>query len=222
MPAPALSQALVSDATKVSRAVEFVVLFAGPPLLLYFRVLPNWPIPILLLVAAAVYLWLHRDSEFDRRELFRWPSLRQVFKIGLRNVGIGVLLCGGLLVWRPDLLFSFPQRSPVLWAFVMVLYPLLSAYPQELIYRAFLFHRYKALFGSTFKTALASAFVFGFVHIVFGNWLSVVLSLAGGVILCRTYLRTGSLVLAAIDHAMLGDIVFTVGLGQFFFHGARG
>jgi hypothetical protein len=38
---------------------------------------------------------------------------------------------------------------------------------------------------------LASALTFGFVHIIYGNWVSVGLSAIGGVLFSITYIQTG-------------------------------
>jgi len=103
----------------------------------------------------------------------------------------------------------------------MLLYPLLSVYPQELIYRAFCFHRYQPLFGSGWVMVLVSALAFGFVHIIFGNWLAVGLCVIGGFLFALTYESSGSLLLACLDHAIFGNFIFTVGLGRFFYHGSR-
>jgi len=103
----------------------------------------------------------------------------------------------------------------------MLLYPLLSVYPQELLYRAFFFHRYQPLFGSGWRMLLASAFAFGFAHVILGNWISVVLCLIGGLLFALTCQHSGSLLLTCLDHALFGNFIFTVGLGQFFYHGWR-
>jgi membrane protease YdiL (CAAX protease family) len=127
----------------------------------------------------------------------------------------------GVWVFMPERLFSFVRRAPLFWAVVMVLYPLLSVYPQEVFFRAFFFHRYRRLFGQGVATVIASAVLFGFVHIVFGHWISILLSGAGGFLFARTYFHSGSLALACIEHALYGNFIFTIGLGEFFYHGAR-
>jgi membrane protease YdiL (CAAX protease family) len=103
----------------------------------------------------------------------------------------------------------------------MLLYPLVSVYPQELIYRVFFFHRYAPLFGSGLLMIAASALAFGFVHIIFGNWLAVVLCIIGGFLFSLTYQHSGSLLFTCLDHAIFGNFIFTIGLGQFFYHGSR-
>lgn len=202
-------------------ALEFSVVFVGFPLLIYFRVLPNYPIPYLLGASLGAYLVLRLDPglHFGRPT---WSMLRPyIGPLLLRDAVFVVLLAIAVWVFRPDLLFSMIKRSPILWVVIMVLYPLLSVYPQELLYRAYFFHRYEALFGSGWGMLLASAVAFGFVHIIFGNWLAVALCVMGGLLFSLTYQSSGSLVLTCLDHAIFGNFIFTIGLGRFFYHGTR-
>jgi len=64
--------------------------------------------------------------------------------------------------------------------------PLVSVYPQELLYRAFFLHRYQPLFGRGWGMLLASAMAFGFVHIIFRNSLAVALCVIGGFLFSLT------------------------------------
>ncbi|MGW0179808.1 CPBP family intramembrane glutamic endopeptidase [Nocardia sp. NPDC003345] len=130
------------------------------------------------------------------------------------------LLTGGVALTDRDNLFDLPRRHPGLWCAVMVLYPVLSVYPQELIFRSFLFHRYAPVFGTGTGLVAASSAAFGYVHIIFGSWVSVVLSTAGGWIFARRYQRTNSLFTASVEHSIYGILVFTVGLGTYFYHGS--
>lgn len=102
----------------------------------------------------------------------------------------------------------------------MVLYPLLSVLPQEFLFRAFFFHRYQPLFGEGAGIVLASALAFGFVHIIFGNWLAVVLSFFGGLLFATTYRLNRSMPLVWLEHALFGNLIFTIGLGRYFSSGA--
>jgi uncharacterized protein len=203
-------------------ALEFVLMFVGMPLLIYFRILPNYPIPYLLGFAFLAFFLLRRDPTFDSRQLFSWGDLhRFLAPLLLRDLVALALLGIAVRVFAPGLLFSFIKRTPLFWAVVMVLYPVLSVYPQELLYRAFFFHRYTPLFGTGVGIVVASALAFGFVHIIFGNWLAVALSFLGGLLFALTYRSSGALLLTCLDHAIFGNFLFTIGLGQFFYHGAR-
>jgi hypothetical protein len=198
---------------------ELLGVFVLLPLLIYLRVLPNWPIPILVACSLVALTLLWRDPTFDRQRLTMLPGS------GWRNLLLrSAVLCAaiGAGVWLilPDKLFDFVRRAPLLWAAVLVLYPLLSVYPQELLYRAWFMHRYRPLFASDDALMGGSALLFGFVHVIFGHWVSVALTSVGGLLFARTYLRTGSLAAAAAEHAIFGDFMFTIGLGQYFYHGA--
>jgi CAAX protease family protein len=199
-------------------ALEFLVLFFGIPLLIFYRVLPNAPIPYLFIAGTVTFLILRQDSS----QLFSFRGVAANLPRLLLRDAIFLLLLG-LAVWffAPEFLFSMIKRSPLLWAVIMLLYPLLSVYPQELLYRAFFFHRYQPLFGSGWFMLIASACAFGFVHIIFGNWLAVGLCIIGGFLFALTYQQSSSLVLTCIDHALFGNFLFTIGLGQFFYHAYR-
>jgi membrane protease YdiL (CAAX protease family) len=203
-------------------ALEFSFLFLGLPLLIFYRIIPNLPIPYLLAAALAAFLILRRDPSFDSARLLSWGGLRPYLPILLLRDAVFLTLLGlAVRFFAPQLLFSFVKRAPLLWAVVMLLYPLLSVYPQELLYRAFFFHRYQPLFGSGWTMLLASAFAFGFVHIIFGHWLAVGLCAIGGLLFSFNYRHSRSLLLVCLDHALFGNFIFTIGLGQFFYHGSR-
>ena len=102
----------------------------------------------------------------------------------------------------------------------MVFYPLVSVYPQEVVFRAFIHERYAPVLGTGRAAAAASALAFGFVHVIFGNLLAVGLSLIGGWLFARRYQRSRSLLATSVEHALYGQLVFTIGLGAYFYHGA--
>jgi membrane protease YdiL (CAAX protease family) len=203
-------------------ALEFLAVYGGLPLLIYFRRLPNLPIPYLLAAALVSFLILRADPAFPMSQLASWGNIRPFLStILIRDVVCLIFLSLGVYLFAPHLLFSLIKRSPWLWLAIFFLYPLVSVYPQELFYRAFFFHRYQPLFGSGWGMVAASAVAFGFVHIIFRNWLAVGLCVIGGLLFSYTYLTSGSLFLACLDHAIFGDFLFTIGLGQFFYHGFR-
>ena len=202
--------------------LEFSAIFVVVPLLVYYRVVPNAPIPYLVLAGFCAFVFLRHDPTFEQSRLFSWgpvdPLLLPLF---LRDAVFVAFLGAAVWLFAPELLFSLVRRAPLFWVLIMLLYPLLSVYPQELLYRAFFFHRYQPLFGSGWGMLLASAFAFGFAHIILGNWISVALCLIGGLLFALTYQHSGSFLLTCLDHALFGNFIFTIGLGQFFYHGSR-
>jgi membrane protease YdiL (CAAX protease family) len=203
-------------------ALEFAAVFVIVPLLIYYRRIPNLPIPYLVITAALAFLVLWRDPVFPLSRLAAWGNFRPflssiLIRDGVCLIGLGI----AVYLLAPQLLFSLIRHSPRLWALIFLLYPLVSVYPQELLYRAFFFHRYQPLFGNGWGMIFASAAAFGFVHIIFRNWLAVGLCLLGGFLFSLTYQMSGSLLLTCLDHAIFGNFLFTIGLGEFFYHGTR-
>ncbi len=200
--------------------IEFLLLFVGVPL--GYRFSPR-PIPALpLLWVAALYCWwqLRRDPKFSRALLWNpEPAVRQLASIVVCFVVVAAIVWIAVRMIAPELLFSFVRTRPVFWALVMVLYPVLSVYPQGIIYRSFLMHRYAPIFPSGVAMILVSAAAFAFMHIIFRNPVAVALTFAGGILFAWRYSVTGSLFTSSLEHALYGCWLFTVGLGQYFYHG---
>ena len=195
-------------------AFEFTLVFIAVPAIAALGLIPVRPVPLICvaaLVAVGVLQWLSPGAAI-RRAAFR-PAVRIVL---LRTAAAGIALVGVAALAPGARLFGLVRHSPQNWAILMVLYPLLSALPQEVLFRVFLFRRYALLFPSPMAQVFASSVVFAFAHIIFASALTVLLSFIGGLLLSHTYLRSRSLWLVSIEHAVLGDLIFTVGLGAWF------
>ncbi len=144
------------------------------------------------------------------------PSASDLWSIGLLFVAVATTLWLGVHRFRPDLLFSFVHSQRAVWALLMFVYPLLSVYPQGMIYRAFLMRRYAGLIPNRSALIFTSALAFAFMHLIFRNWLAVVLTFGGGILFAWRYASTGSLRTSSLEHALHGCWLFTVGLGQYF------
>lgn len=121
---------------------------------------------------------------------------------------------------KPNHFLQFPLQRPLFWLLLMLLYPLLSVLPQELIFRPFFFERYKKYLNNGTLLVLLSALSFSLVHIVFHNFVSPILCLIGGYFFAKSYQEHRSLKWAVLEHAAYGCTVFTVGLGSYFFLGS--
>lgn len=215
-PEPVLSFILRSRSFLVA---EFLVLFFLIPAVLYsFGPLPV--LPFLWLVASWCAWVLLKDPEFDRVCLWRCSALSR----GKIDILIQSVFCGAslfLFVYLLDsrLLFSLVREQPVLWLMIVVLYPLLSVYPQELVYRAYFFHRYRPLFRKKGGLIFVNILLFGYMHIVFYNWIAVLLTLVGGAFFAVMYDRFRSILLVSLEHALFGYLIFTIGLGHYFYSG---
>lgn len=120
----------------------------------------------------------------------------------------------------PSRMFELVQERPRLVVFLLLLYPLLSALPQEFIFCSFFFERYKPFFKTGWPMIFASAVVFAYAHVLFINWVAPLLSFIAGLIFAETYARHKSLALVTIEHGLYGNYLFVVGLGWYFYGGA--
>jgi uncharacterized protein len=207
--------------SKLGLALEFVLIFGALPVA--FRLLPVRvsPIPALWAVALYCFWMLGSTPAFNRSRL--WNTAPLFTSLGSMMLGFAVaatLVTLAVWKWQPQALFSFVRTRPLVWALVMLLYPLFSVYPQGVIYRAFMFQRYSSLFPSASLMILASAVAFAFSHIIFRSPWSVALTFIGGLLFAWRYERTDSLLVSSLEHALYGCYMFTVGLGGLFYHGA--
>ncbi len=197
------------------RAIEFTVLFVILPVAI--AVAPARyasPIPILWVGAIAALLFLRQEQNLDRSTLWGLggvlPGLPGVL---LRFACLGPLLLGFAWLMEPEHLFSLPRDEPRIWITILIAYPLLSVIPQGIVYRTFFCHRYRDLFGNGVSMTLVAAACFAFAHVVMHRWEPVLITLVGGIIFTSTLLRRRSGLLADVEHALYGDLAFTLGLG---------
>lgn len=211
---------MIGSAPKHARLAECSALYILLPGLLCL--IPQLPaLPVLWLVALACGRWLWQDSSFDRSRLWRGASLSRTARFLVLHFAIGALSLSLLTATvDPDLLFSLPRQETVLWLLVVIFYPLLSAYPQEVVYRAFFFHRYENLLPNRGLMVLINAMLFGYMHIIFGSPLAMALTVVGGWLFADAYLRYRSLLLTTIVHSIYGWLIFTLGLGGYFQRGS--
>jgi membrane protease YdiL (CAAX protease family) len=201
--------------------LEFVLLYGSPLLVarLPFRVNP---LPLLWL-ATLYCLWILRaDPQFDGACLSSGTAPRKAGR-GILVLFCAVALMVTILVYtlaRP-LLFGLPRARPWLWAVIMFAYPLLSVYPQGIVYRVFLFHRYGRRLRRDWLVVAVSAAAFSLAHVLLHNPLAIASTFAGGLLFAWRYGKTGSLLASAFEHALYGCWMFTVGLGAYFYHAAR-
>jgi uncharacterized protein len=169
------------------------------------------------IVSAAVLL---ADPTFRNRELVAGLGERaQVRRVLARAAGVWLALLAAASFFAPSL-FPLPRTRPLVWAIIMVVYPI-SAWAQEIAYRTFFFHRYGALFQRPAGRVAASAVLFGWGHIAVNNLPAVALATAGGLLFASTYQRSRSTLLVTLEHALYGDFVFSVGLGSLFYSTTR-
>lgn len=210
-------------ATPARRArlwAEVAALFVGTPVLMvaFFGQYPLFPVLVGLAGLSALLLWATPGFRF--RELVEGPVLRE-WRLILGFAVLVALACTAIaLVLVPGRFLDLPLNRPGLWLAIMLAYPIASVLPQELIFRPLFFRRYGALFPNVGTAVAANAVAFGLGHLFFLNWLTISMTAVGGAVFAWAYMRHRSFLLACVLHAVAGQIVFTAGLGIFFYHGA--
>ncbi|MFV0476023.1 MAG: CPBP family intramembrane glutamic endopeptidase [Pikeienuella sp.] len=200
-------------------ATEFLLLFIGAPVLMKvcFGLYPLFPVLAGLGILSCLLLQITPGWRW--RMLLRGPLLREWWLILLFAALTFAISAAIVLEVAPWRFLDMPESRPRVWLMIMVLYPLLSALPQEIIFRSLFFERYGALFPNRWTAIMVNGAAFGLGHLFYDNWVTWVMTGIGGAVMGWAYLRNRSFALAWVLHALAGQIIFTVGLGIYFYHG---
>ena len=201
------------------RWAEFATLFVLAPLLIALFLPPRRMFAALALFSLAGLGLLLVTGGFDWRFLRRgWRHLpwAEAGLLALAVLAAGIAI---LSLTRPEALFFLPRNAPQFMLLIALLYPLLSALPQELIFRALFFHRYGAMMPSRRVALLANAAVFAHAHLMYWSVIVLAMTAVGGWLFARAYLDRG-FPSAWFLHALAGNVIFLVGMGAYFYTGA--
>lgn len=198
---------------------EFSGLFLAAPILLALILPPSAMLPMLLVVTLIGIILLHRTPGFHWGELTQGRD-----QIGWRVLTAFSAITGAvslLLVWLviPEAFLILYRTSPPAWVVVMLLYPVLSALPQELLFRPLFFRRYAPILPRGHAAILLNAAVFSLAHLLYWNWIVAVMTFVGGLVFAWAYQTRRSFTLAVVLHAIAGNILFTIGAGMLFYTG---
>ena len=199
--------------------LELITIYLILPAMIYIWS-PHPLLPFLWFIAFICGVMLFKDKSFKKNMLWALPPVIPYKVILIQAITSFIVTAIFLYLTAPESLFSLIKINPLLWLLVMLLYPILSVYPQELIYRGFFFHRYSNLIRNPSLSIGLNALLFGYMHIIFHNWIAVILTLVGGLYFAMLYQRSHSVLFVSIVHAIYGNLLFTLGLGQYFYHGS--
>lgn len=205
------------------RIIEACILLFVIPLCL--AVLPaklSLRVPLLpvLLLGASYTLWRCR-GQVDFKKVFSRPHQGWWRAPLARACVVAVLSLGFCLMFLPELLFDFPRHKTTIWVLVLCLYPFLSVLPQEIIYSLYFFEVVASgKQGKWLKIGLGTL-LFSWVHIIYDNSFALWGTLIGGAVFNWLYWsyrdEPGVMWRVIVEHSLYGLIIFTVGLGGFFF-----
>ena len=175
---------------------------------------------------AALYCYLILRFRYNEhlKDIWKWKAVtwKNMKPILIRWVIASFAMLAFIYAIDVERVFYLVKERPQIVPFLLFLYPVLSALPQEFIFCSFFFERYKKFFPSEKIMILASAVVFAYAHVLFINWVAPTLSFIAGLIFAMTYAKTKSLALVTIEHGLYGNVLFLVGLGWYFYGGAVG
>ncbi|WBU59544.1 CPBP family intramembrane glutamic endopeptidase [Paracoccus albus] len=198
---------------------EFVTLFVVIPVAIAIFMPPSYLFESLALFSLAGLGLLWYTGGFNWRALllgwgrFDW---RIFFAFSAITFAASVVT---LYLTAPDALFRFLRGNTRFILVIWLFYPLLSALPQELIFRVLFFHRFGRLFSGPGQAVLINAAIFSLAHLMYWSWIVALFTFAGGLAFAVGYLRRGFPYAWAL-HAIAGNILFAVGMGEYFYSGA--
>lgn len=197
---------------------EFLALYIGAPLAIALFLPPRNMFPALFALTLFGLILLWRTGGFQWRSLIRgWRRIDWRFAIAFA-ISVAAIGWAIMMVSRPGYVLPFSGARMRFLAMIWVLYPLLSALPQELIFRPLFFHRFGALFPDPRTAILCNAFVFSFAHLMYWSVVVAILTFLGGAIFAHAYQRRG-FPSAWLLHALAGNMLFAVGMGYYFYSG---
>ena len=192
---------------------EFFFIFLALPSIIFFldSTIIVFTTLYLVFILSLVVLF------FDKTFLF--ASLKKKVDWKFVSVFTVSFICLGFIyvfLIDKDLLFIFPKTNFKLWLIVIFVYPFLSVIPQEIIYRVFFFQRYFPKIDNFYFLILVNLFVFSYGHIVFSNVHAVLVTAIVSPIFAFAYLKK-SFLTCVVLHSIGGQIIFTLGLGKYFY-----
>ncbi|WP_288950728.1 CPBP family glutamic-type intramembrane protease [uncultured Paracoccus sp.] len=212
---------MAEPAAAVNRGLlwaEFLALYFGAPLVIALFMPGRLLFQALAVFSIAGLLLLWRTGGFHWRGLVHgWGSLPWG---GIGLVALVTLIVSVAILWvtSPESIFRLIWLRPHVLLMIWCLYPLVSALPQELIFRPLFFHRYGALLPSGQAAIILNAAVFSFAHLMYWSWVVAILTFLGGWVFAYTYVRRG-FPAAWVLHAVAGNVLFAVGMGVYFYSG---
>ena len=200
--------------------VEFALLFFVAPAVMAVAVPPGWLFPVLGVFSLLSILLLLATPGFHLQELlegWRRVSLRLVLSVAVVTAAVGSAI---VLATAPGSFLGLVRGNPGLMLMIAALYPLVSALPQELVYRALFFRRYASILPDRAGPAvLLNAAVFSFAHLMYWSWIVLGMTFAGGLLFAWSHRVRRNFPEAVVVHAVAGIVLFAVGMGAYFYSG---
>lgn len=156
---------------------------------------------------------------------FRWRELVRGWRAidwkvaGMLSVVTVVAAVIVMQASAPGRMFSLLIDRPEMMLTIAFFYPLLSALPQEVVFRALYFRRYGSILPDGHAGIVLNAAFFALAHLMYWSSVVVVMTFAGGLVFAWAHSVRRSFPMAWVLHSIAGLIVFAAGLGMYFYSG---
>lgn len=212
-----------SDRPRTGRGrllVEFVLFFLVAPLAVAVLLPPRWMFPALFTVTTIGLVLLALTPGF-RLSLLTRGLLRMSTPLIVLTALVTLAIGYGILqTTRPEALWMIVRRNPELMAMIALGYPVVSALPQEVVFRVLFFERYAPILPARLSAQLVlNAGIFALAHVMYWSWIVLALTFAGGLLFAWSYRVRGNFPEAVILHSVAGVMLFLLGMGVYFYSG---
>ncbi|WP_204112918.1 CPBP family intramembrane glutamic endopeptidase [Shimia biformata] len=198
---------------------EFVTFYLVAPVAIAVFLPATWMFPALFLVTGIGLVLLHVTKGFD------WHDLRHgLDAVRPRDMLLFAVLMLGLclaviMATAPGQAFALLKQNPGMLLVIALFYPIVSALPQEVIFRPLFFRRYGRILPGGKKAIVLNAAVFSLAHLMYWSGIVAVMTFVGGLLFAWAYEIRRSFLLALALHSVAGVVLFAVGLGIYFYSG---
>ena len=208
----------MANTIKKKLKIEFLIIYFLIPLLVIFinfffseqKIFVF--LPLFLVFFLSLYL-LKKTPSFSFDFLKKETEWKFFFLVSLIFIVSGFFYT---IILDSNLLFKLPKNYFFIWIAVILFYPILSVIPQEIIFRVLFFERYSCLFKNQFLYVILNSIIFAYIHLVFQNFHAFFITLITSPIFAYAYLNK-SFKTCFLTHTVGGQLVFTYGLGEYFY-----
>lgn len=199
--------------------VEFLALFVAAPVGIAVVLPATVMFPALFMMTAVGLVLLHRTDGFSWRDLTAGADLLDAGLIVKFALAVFAVSLGVIWMTSPQAAFVLLREQPLLMLMIALLYPIVSALPQEIVFRPLFFRRYVGLLPRGRKVMWVNAAVFSLAHLMYWSWIVAAMTFVGGLVFAWAYEEKRSFPLAFALHSVAGVVLFAAGMGIYFYSG---
>lgn len=198
--------------------IECLLLFVFAPIGLAVFFSPQSMVDGLFLLTLLGFVLLHTTPGFAWQSLtLNWQHI-SIYRTIALLIATAVASLAILAVTHPQSLFLLFNQPGLLLA-IALLYPFLSALPQELIFRPLFFQRYAVILPSHNTAIVLNAALFSLAHLMYWSWIVIILTFLGGLVFADSYKTRQNFPEAVLLHSLAGITLFMIGMGAYFYSG---